>query len=120
MNLSLVPIAYLVAVIAVLAAVGSLTSQVSGALAVLVVIAVGIGMLRLVHTSNPVRRRLFSEQNDRLFFSWCRSGVTGPLRRLYRRLPSDPRCRFCLGPFGGVGRVLRITPSRKNPNFCPG
>jgi adenylate cyclase len=43
-------------------------------------------------------------------------------RRLFRLLPSDPRCKVCNNPFGGVGgRVLGLagwTPSRKNPNLC--
>jgi adenylate cyclase len=44
------------------------------------------------------------------------------LRGIMRRLPSNPRCKLCAGPFGGVGgAVLRFTgyrPSRKNPNLC--
>ena len=44
------------------------------------------------------------------------------LRGVMRRLPSNPRCKLCAGPFGGVGgMVLRFTgyrPSRKNPNLC--
>ena len=43
-------------------------------------------------------------------------------RRLYRYLPSEPRCKVCNNPFGGVaGRVLAaagFNPSRKNPNLC--
>jgi adenylate cyclase len=43
-------------------------------------------------------------------------------RRLFRYLPSEPRCKVCNNPFGGVaGRVLAaagFTPSRKNPNLC--
>src|SRR4051794_14896316 len=39
-----------------------------------------------------------------------------------RRLPSDPRCRLCKAPYGGVGgRVMRrfgYGPSRKNPTLC--
>jgi adenylate cyclase len=39
-----------------------------------------------------------------------------------RRLPSDPRCRLCLAPFGGAGgRIMRrfgFGPSRKNPTLC--
>ena len=119
MNPGLILAATLVAAIAVLAVVGFLASQVSGVLALLLVIAVGLWIVRLTHTPNPVGRKL-REQDDLFAFSWCRSGVGGLVRRLYRRLPSDPRCRFCLVPFGGVGRLLRITPSRKNPNFCPG
>lgn len=44
------------------------------------------------------------------------------LRGVMRRLPSNPRCKLCEAPFGGVaGKVLGLTsfgPSRKNPNLC--
>jgi adenylate cyclase len=58
---------------------------------------------------------------------WHRLLVDGyePLRkgrRVFRRLPSDPRCRLCQNPFGGVGgklfSVMGRKPSRKNPNLC--
>jgi len=43
-------------------------------------------------------------------------------RRLFRYLPSPPRCKMCNNPFGGpVGRILGAAgwkPSRKNPNLC--
>ena len=43
-------------------------------------------------------------------------------RRVFRHLPSEPRCKVCNNPFGGVaGRVLAaagFNPSRKNPNLC--
>ena len=43
-------------------------------------------------------------------------------RHVFRVLPSEPRCKLCNNPFGGVGgRVLRVVgfrPSRKNPNLC--
>ncbi|HKP91011.1 MAG TPA: adenylate/guanylate cyclase domain-containing protein [Thermoleophilaceae bacterium] len=39
-----------------------------------------------------------------------------------RHLPSEPRCRLCRAPYGGVGgRVMRrlgYAPSRKNPDLC--
>lgn len=39
-----------------------------------------------------------------------------------RRLPSEPRCRLCHAPYGGVGgRIMRrvgFGPSRKNPTLC--
>jgi adenylate cyclase len=45
-------------------------------------------------------------------------------RRVVRNLPSNPRCKLCLGPFSGIGgRLFRLTgfaPSRKNPRFCNG
>jgi adenylate cyclase len=43
-------------------------------------------------------------------------------RRIFRRLPGDPRCKLCQNPFGGIGgRVFSVIgrkPSRKNPNLC--
>jgi adenylate cyclase len=43
-------------------------------------------------------------------------------RRVFRYLPSAPRCKVCNNPFGGpAGRVLAAagySPSRKNPNLC--
>jgi adenylate cyclase len=60
-------------------------------------------------------------RNDGYFVSdQCATGLLSRYRRLNRRLPSDPRCKFCLVPFGGIGRALRVRPSRKNPNFCMG
>ena len=42
--------------------------------------------------------------------------------RVFRHLPSPPRCKLCHNPFGGVGGRLvglfGFTPSRKNPNLC--
>ncbi len=119
MNPWFVVVAALVATTAVLGVVAFFASQVSGVLAPLAVLAVGLWFLRLFHSRSGVMRRL-REKNDLSFLSLCRSGAGSQIRRIYRRLPSDPRCRFCLVPFGGVGRVLGIKPSRKNPNFCPG
>ncbi len=43
-------------------------------------------------------------------------------RRVFRYLPSAPRCKVCNNPFGGpAGRVFAaagFSPSRKNPNLC--
>ena len=43
-------------------------------------------------------------------------------QRIFRRLPSDPRCKLCQNPFGGVGGrlvgMMGRKPSRKNPNLC--
>ena len=58
---------------------------------------------------------------------WQRLLVDGyePLRkaqRVFRHLPSDPRCKLCQNPFAGVGgRLVGLMgrkPSRKNPNLC--
>lgn len=45
------------------------------------------------------------------------------LRRLYRLLPSEPRCVHCNRPFRGIGGLLvrhlsGIQPSRLNPRYC--
>src|SRR6476661_11171456 len=46
------------------------------------------------------------------------------LQRMMRALPSNPRCKICYSPFGGVGGkivgVVGSKPSRKNPGFCQG
>ncbi|HET8741783.1 MAG TPA: adenylate/guanylate cyclase domain-containing protein [Gaiella sp.] len=43
-------------------------------------------------------------------------------QRLHKRLPSPPRCKLCLAPFGGLGgMVMRFRgkrPSNRNPRFC--
>jgi adenylate cyclase len=43
-------------------------------------------------------------------------------QRIFRHLPSAPRCKLCHNPFGGVGGLLvgvaGFKPSRKNPNLC--
>lgn len=45
------------------------------------------------------------------------------MRRLFRALPSGPRCAMCYAPFHGFGGLLLkptpfTTPSRKNPMWC--
>jgi adenylate cyclase len=43
-------------------------------------------------------------------------------RKVYKLIPSDPRCRFCNAPFGGIGGMLMPLVGRrqyhKNPLFC--
>jgi adenylate cyclase len=59
-------------------------------------------------------------RDDNYFFDACASGWMSRYRWFNRRLPAAPRCRLCLIPFAGAGRLLRVRPSRKNPNFCMG
>jgi adenylate cyclase len=44
------------------------------------------------------------------------------MRRVFRAIPSSPRCKMCNNPFGGLGgrafRTMGFAPSRKNPNVC--
>lgn len=101
----------------VLALVGAIASRTSIPLAVVLVIACGAAIQTFLHNANPLTPWL-RERDDQVIFLACRGKELSPLRRLHRWLPSDPRCRLCLVPFGGVGKLLRITPSRKNPEFC--
>lgn len=42
--------------------------------------------------------------------------------RMHRILPSKPRCRMCLVPFGGIGGWIMgkrgKAPSKRNPHYC--
>src|SRR3954452_17528565 len=46
----------------------------------------------------------------------------GVTRKVFRAVPSNPRCKVCNNPFGGMGgrafRVAGFRPSPKNPNLC--
>jgi adenylate cyclase len=43
-------------------------------------------------------------------------------RRVFKLIPTDPRCRLCAAPFGGIGgsmmRAIGKRPSAANPNWC--
>lgn len=49
-------------------------------------------------------------------------GTLRVLRTVFRHLPSEPRCKLCIAPFGGFGGKVAARigfgPSRMNPNFC--
>jgi adenylate cyclase len=66
------------------------------------------------------RREFSSEQWGTLLTDGHASLVRA--RRVFRYLPSAPRCKMCNNPFGGLaGHVLAAAgfrPSRKNPNLC--
>ncbi|HZV72628.1 MAG TPA: adenylate/guanylate cyclase domain-containing protein [Conexibacter sp.] len=72
------------------------------------------------------RRRaqsLTGKPSDVAFFDELISGHRArAFMRVMRRLPSEPRCRLCRAPYGGVGgRIMRrfgFGPSRKNPHLC--
>ena len=48
--------------------------------------------------------------------------MMGVGRRLFSRLPANPRCRLCAAPFGGAGGAVMRTIGKKqsgaNPNMC--
>jgi adenylate cyclase len=57
------------------------------------------------------------------WFTTSAFDVDKRLRRIFRVLPSDPRCKFCNAPFRGVGGTLVRAVFRKqqsvlNPRFC--
>jgi adenylate cyclase len=93
------------------------------AIALVVVAVVAIGAVaaglffNVLSPAVDSRRRA---KDDNYFFDGCRSGLMSRYRWISRHLPASPRCKLCLVPFGGLGRVARIKPSRKNANFCRG
>lgn len=63
---------------------------------------------------------------EEMWFEWfSTSAFTADKRlfRLFRALPSDPRCKFCQAPFEGLGgglvkALFGKQQSRLNPKFC--
>ena len=57
-------------------------------------------------------RKILRDGHSRMLFA----------RRLFRYLPSPPRCKVCNNPFGGIGGklvgLIGFARSRKNPNLC--
>jgi adenylate cyclase len=62
------------------------------------------------------------DAGDVAFFELMNSHLPRAFSAVMRRLPSEPRCRLCHAPYGGVGgRIMRrvgFGPSRKNPALC--
>jgi len=100
-----------------LASVAAIASETSIALAIILVIGCIFVIEPFLHNANPLTPWL-REQDDQSLFLACRGKSFPAARWFYYWLPSDPRCRLCRVPFGGVGKILRIVPSRKNPEFC--
>ena len=65
---------------------------------------------------------LRGEPADVDFFERMDRHVPRGFLRVMRHLPSEPRCRLCNAPYGGIGgRIMRragFGPSRKNPSIC--
>ena len=72
----------------------------------------GYNLIRIYDRRRRVR------DDDYFFTTYCRTGIMSKVRWVNRRLPSSPRCKVCLLPFAGLGRVAGFKPSRKNPNYC--
>ena len=112
-EIGLICLSFIAALLAI--AVGLYVSVWSGLL-LFVVLVLGLTSLACNYDA-PVVRRLSTEESP-LLLSLCRTGFIGRVRRMLRIIPSDPRCRFCQAPFGGVGKVIGIRPSSANPNYC--
>lgn len=97
------------------AAVGLYVSVWVGLLLFVVLV---LGLLSLVANYDAVVVRRLSTQESPLLLALCRTGFIGRVRRTLRIIPSDPRCRFCQAPFGGVGKAIGIKPAAANPNYC--
>ena len=100
------------------AALGWWAGQSALWLGIVVFIAAFIGTVVLFHNFDGVISRPLLVRDDQLLLHACEDGLISRFRGLYRHLPASPRCRVCLVPFGGVGRLVGIRPSRKNANFC--
>ncbi len=65
---------------------------------------------------------LQGDPGDVNFFELMDRHVPRAFLRVMRHLPSEPRCRLCNAPYGGIGgRIMRrvgFGPSRKNPSIC--
>jgi adenylate cyclase len=90
---------------------------------VVVILAILVAVVAMVpvgyNVIGPRLDRRHLGKNDRMFFDhYCATGGLTRFHRVNRRVPASPRCKLCYAPFGGVGRVLGIRPSRKNSNFC--
>ena len=93
-----------------------------------IAVTVGVVALLLLVLATPalmmnvvgprVDRRRLGKNDEMVFDHYCSTGTLHRFMRVYRRLPADPRCKLCYAPFGGLGRMLGIRPSRKNSNFC--
>lgn len=87
-------------------------------LGVFFLVAASCAAFYLVYNYDYWLVRWLTRRQPGLLMSLCETGTVARLRRLMGKLPANPRCRFCRVPFGGVGAILHIKPSAKNPNFC--
>jgi adenylate cyclase len=70
----------------------------------------------------PRRPPSKDEQFWRDFLEQGGDTLMGLGRRVFKRIPADPRCRMCASPFAGPGgplmRLIGKRPSEANPNWC--
>jgi adenylate cyclase len=94
---------------------------------IVAVVAVAILLVMLVlqrffwNVFSPRYDRRHRQKDDAVLFDeYCKKGLIHRFHAINRRLPTDPRCKLCYVPFGGLGKVCGVRPSRKNSNFCRG
>jgi adenylate cyclase len=67
-------------------------------------------------------QKQYDEQFWRDFLEQGGDTWKGIGRRVFKRIPADPRCRMCASPFQGPGaplmRLIGKRPSEANPNWC--
>ena len=72
--------------------------------------------------STPPAPEIEGDARDARFFDRMDRHLPRTFIWAMRHLPSEPRCRLCKAPYGGVGgrmmRRLGFGPSRKNPTLC--
>src|SRR3954469_11908929 len=70
----------------------------------------------------PPAPQAHDDPGDMRFFELMERHMPRRFIWVMRHLPSEPRCRLCKAPYGGLGgRVMRrfgFGPSRKNPTLC--
>jgi hypothetical protein len=91
---------------------------VGGTLVTMVVVVAGMRLFVLVTSGPAAQRRRKARHGGEVFFQDCASPEARRFYHFNRSLPASPRCRLCMAPFGGLGPILGIRPSRKNPKFC--
>jgi len=64
------------------------------------------------------------EKNDEFWRDYLTHGspLERQARRVFKRIPSEPRCTLCAAPFAGFGaplmRIIGKQPSRQTPRMC--
>jgi adenylate cyclase len=72
--------------------------------------------------ANKTRGEPLSSEDWAAMLEMNKSGPARAIKRVWRAIPSGPRCGICCAPFAGPGRFivrpLGFRPSRKNPTIC--
>lgn len=74
-------------------------------------------------TASPASRSSFNDDLWREFLTTGENEIEKRGRRIFARLPDDPRCKTCNAPFRGIGAsVVRVLMgkrrSKTDPRFC--